>query len=129
VNKIREIATRVREKMEKSGCKAARNCVHYTHELVKELRKEGYDAQHVMGVVYFDEYPKDDDAWNYHHWAMVDREILVDISGDQFNGRDADGFVMIEDPRRIISRVNVVAWDDVMGDIYDWTEDGPLEIT
>ena len=98
-------------------------CIQWTRALVNELVEMGYDAKHMYGMVLYDDWFKGDlDAWGDHHWAMINN-VLVDITGDQFNRK---GF--IESKARRIPSVNIVRWGDVEGKIYQWTDDGPVEI-
>jgi len=118
---IRKIAKAIRREL---PGKPSYQCVRWTQALVDELLVRGYDAKHMYGMVLYDDWSKGDpDAWGDHHWAMVDG-ILIDISGDQFNKK---GF--IEKKSRRIPSVNIVRWRDVEGRVYQWTDDGPVEIT
>lgn len=91
---VRKIAEYVRngcrKRMEPLG-----NCSYYTRALVDELRKAGFPAKHVLGIVRLDgsytdhwggniDWAKDNDNWIYHQFAMVG-DWVIDIAADQIN--------------------------------------------
>ena len=127
IKRIREIAKIARAQMEGGLCPRC-HCFDYTEYLVSLLYSRcGIEAQHVIGVVLYDDYYRGDkDAWGNHQWAMVG-DVLVDISGDQFSIPEDDGYVPIRGKRRI-PKVNVIPWSKASGGrrpVYAYEESGP----
>jgi hypothetical protein len=112
---IRQAAQYIRSEMERMCGFSRLRCHEFSDALVDRLKSIGFlDARKITVIVFYDDYyaagaKRDVDAWNPHQVVMVG-DMLVDISGDQFNGHDDEGYGMIVSKSRMIPPVNVVSW-------------------